>query len=414
MKKMMMMALMVLATTSVFAGDSPALKAVMSAKTYAEAEAALKANLSQMLNDAERAKAYNKLVDLAMDKVMKEDNAKSMAEIAVNAKDAPTVDYVGYYDAIYDAVVNAIECEKYDALPNEKGQVKPKFRKKNDDRLYPRRSELINAGVYYQEKEDNDKAFKFLDMYVDSASEPLFAAHDVNADENLSNIAFYSAYNALQKEDYPRAERLSEMALTDSVNGENAYIVKVSAMQKQLVSHQDSINYAQKLETLYKQDPSRAFVFESLCGIYSALDNKAALNTLIADRLAVDPKDWAAHAYRGQIYQSEEKYDEAIADFEAAKEVDATNAFIEAALGISYMGKAGQYENENQDASGNLSKDVAAARDEILKTAISHFEAARKLDKNEDYRSSWGHNLYRCYYIVYGEDDPRTQEMSSY
>lgn len=414
MKKFLMMALMVLATSSAFAGDSPALKAVMSAKTYAEAEAALKANLSQMLNDAERAKAYNKLVDLAMEKVSKEDNAKAMAEIAVNAKDAPNIDYVGYYDAIYNAVVNAFECEKYDALPNEKGQVKPKFHKKNDDRLYPRRSELINGGVFYQEKEDNDKAFKLLDLYVDSATAPLFAAHDPKADANLSNIAFYSAYNALQKEDYARAERLSDMALTDSVNGDNAYIVKLAAMQKQLTNHQDSIAYAQKLETLYAEQPNRAVVFESLCAIYSSLDNKDKLNSLITNRLATNPDDWAAHAYRGQLLQGEEKYEEAIADFEAARKADPSNAFVEAALGISYMGIASQYENANQDAHGNLSKEVVAKRDDYLKTAIEHFEASRRLDKNEEYRSSWSHNLYRCYYIVYGEEDPRTKEMSSY
>ena len=38
----------------------------MKAKSYAEAEALVKQILGQMANDAEKAKAYNKLVDLAM------------------------------------------------------------------------------------------------------------------------------------------------------------------------------------------------------------------------------------------------------------------------------------------------------------------------------------------------------------
>ena len=58
--------MMVLGTTSAFAGDSDALKAVLKAKTYAEAEALVKQNLGQLANDAEKAKAYNKLVDLSM------------------------------------------------------------------------------------------------------------------------------------------------------------------------------------------------------------------------------------------------------------------------------------------------------------------------------------------------------------
>lgn len=66
MKKFLVAAMMVLGATSAFAGDSDALKAVMKAKSYAEAEALVKQNLGQMANDAEKAKAYNKLVDLAL------------------------------------------------------------------------------------------------------------------------------------------------------------------------------------------------------------------------------------------------------------------------------------------------------------------------------------------------------------
>ena len=66
MKKLIVAAMMVLGTTSAFAGDSDALKAVLKAKTYAEAEALVKQNLGQLADDAEKAKAYNKLVDLSM------------------------------------------------------------------------------------------------------------------------------------------------------------------------------------------------------------------------------------------------------------------------------------------------------------------------------------------------------------
>jgi hypothetical protein len=66
MKKLIVAAMMVLGTTSAFAGDSDALKEELKAKTYAEAEALVKQNLGQLANDAEKAKAYNKLVDLSM------------------------------------------------------------------------------------------------------------------------------------------------------------------------------------------------------------------------------------------------------------------------------------------------------------------------------------------------------------
>ena len=67
MKKLMMMAVMFVASATAFAGDSDALKAILKAKTYAEAEALVKSSLDQLASPAEKAKAYNKLVDLAMD-----------------------------------------------------------------------------------------------------------------------------------------------------------------------------------------------------------------------------------------------------------------------------------------------------------------------------------------------------------
>ena len=66
MKKLMIAAMMLLTTSAAFAGDNEALKAILKAKTYAEAQELVKANLNQLANDAEKAKAYNKLVDIAM------------------------------------------------------------------------------------------------------------------------------------------------------------------------------------------------------------------------------------------------------------------------------------------------------------------------------------------------------------
>ena len=51
---MMMMAMMLVASATAFAGDSDALKAVMKSKNYAEAAQLMKQNVGQMANDAEK------------------------------------------------------------------------------------------------------------------------------------------------------------------------------------------------------------------------------------------------------------------------------------------------------------------------------------------------------------------------
>ena len=86
MKKLMMAALMLLSTSAAFAGDSDALKAILKAKTYDECSALVKSSLSSLASNAEKAKAYNKLVDLAMQKVSKEQSTINANQMATQFK----------------------------------------------------------------------------------------------------------------------------------------------------------------------------------------------------------------------------------------------------------------------------------------------------------------------------------------
>ena len=89
----MMMAMMLVASATAFAGDSDALKAILKAKTYAEAEALLNSGLASLANDAEKAKAYNKLVDLAMDQFNAQSAIQTENQVAAQmGKEAKPVD----------------------------------------------------------------------------------------------------------------------------------------------------------------------------------------------------------------------------------------------------------------------------------------------------------------------------------
>ena len=57
MKKLLIAVLMMLGTSTVFAGDSEALKAILKAKTYDEAQSLVKSSVNSLANAAEKAKA---------------------------------------------------------------------------------------------------------------------------------------------------------------------------------------------------------------------------------------------------------------------------------------------------------------------------------------------------------------------
>ena len=94
---------MVLGTSTVFAGDSDALKAILKAKSYADAASLVKSTVAQLADNAEKAKAYNHLVNLAMEKYDKEKAIISQnmaAELAKKEKEP--YDTLGMFDAAYN------------------------------------------------------------------------------------------------------------------------------------------------------------------------------------------------------------------------------------------------------------------------------------------------------------------------
>ena len=118
MKKLMMMAMMVVASATAFAGDSDAFKALKKSFKglgYAEAETLVKNSLDQLANDQEKAAAYNMLVDLAYDAFNKQSTIVTENQLAQQmGKEEKPVDNELMTTSAYNAIVNAIECDKYD------------------------------------------------------------------------------------------------------------------------------------------------------------------------------------------------------------------------------------------------------------------------------------------------------------
>ena len=209
MKKILLVVAMAVAATSTFAqGD--ALKALLKAKTYSEAKSILNGGLASMTND-QKAKAYNKMVQLSMEKIHKEEAIISGNQVAQQLKQDKIEPYdtVGYCNAIYTALRDAIECDKYDNMPNAKGKVAPKFHKANQEALWGLRTNLINAGQDASRLNHQNEAYKFFSMYVESSTAPLFADRDKSkgVDQYVGEVARVSAVIAFQNKDMETANK---------------------------------------------------------------------------------------------------------------------------------------------------------------------------------------------------------------
>ena len=396
MKKLIVAAMLVLGATSAFAGDSDALKAVMKAKTYAEAEALVKQNLGQFANDAEKAKAYNKLVDLGMKDF---NDQQSIQQTNQLMKKNDPVDENVMNEGAYNALMNAIECYKYDQLPNAKGKVAPKFNG-NATRVWGARQQLVNAGQTAAQNNKADEVLKYWGAFLDTDSEPLFASVDAKQKEAekeyIGQVALFAARYAYQAKDAARCEKYCDIAMTSEKEAKDALNLKLYVMKDGLKTKEDSLNYVNKLKDLYAKDPSNEVMLDGLNSMYSALKMEKEQTELLDAAIAKDPKNFVALANKGMMYIQKNDANNAIKCLKQALEAKPDNVVVMTYLGACYNSKAGEIQ-------------AVQGRKVVYQEAIKVLDKAKQLDP-EKAQANWGYTRYQAYYGYYGPNAPETKK----
>ena len=407
MKKLMIAALMMLGTSAAFAGDSEPLKAVLAAKDFAQASQLLKQNLGQMANAAEKAKAYDYVTKLAL-KTFDAQNAIEAQNIQAKMLKQKVTPYdtLAFYQAAYDATVNAVECAKYDAEPNEKGKVKPKYTDALGQTAGNARLQLVTAGNYYAQRNDQDNILKYWGTFLDTDDNPLFAKNHDSEKQYLGQVAYYTALYANQAKQYDRAEKYADIAMKDTAMRKQAETLKYAMAQMNLKNRADSLAFANKMKATYDADPSNETVFGLLCNMYSGMGMDTELNAVLDKAIATNPNNFTAWAMKGQNLVNKESkaqnpnWDECINDFKKAIAIKADNSVVLTYLGFALNAKA-------SGINGN-----PAAQKELYKESMGYLEKAKEVDPNRQ-QSNWAYPLYQCYYSLYGANDARTKDMES-
>ena len=396
MKKLIVAAMMVLGATSAFAGDSDALKAVMKAKTYAEAEALLKQNLGQLANDAEKAKAYNKLVDLGMKAY--NDQQSIMQTNQIMKKNDP-IDENAMNEGAYNALMNAIECYKYDQLPNAKGKVAPKFGS-NAARVWAARVQLVNAGQTAAQNNKADEVLKYWGAFLDTDSEPLFAGIDAKQKdgekEYIGQVALFAARYAYQAKDVARCEKYCDIAMKSEKEAKDALNLKLYVMKDGLKTHADSLAYVDKLKGLYAQDENNDVILDGLNSMYSSMKMEKEQEALLNAAIAKNPSNFVALANLGMMYIQKNDADNAIKNLKLALAAKPDNVTVLTYLGACYNSKAGALQDPN-------------GRKVVYKEAVKVLDKAKELDP-EKAQANWGYTRYQAYYGYYGPTAAETKK----
>ena len=397
MKKLMIAAMMVLGATSAFAGDSDALKAVLKAKTYADAKALVEQNLGSMANDAEKAKAYNHLVELSMKQFNDQQSIIQMNQIT---KKNDPVDMEAMNEGAYNALVAAQECYKYDQLPNAKGKIAPKY-DNNAERVWNARIQLVSAGDDARTKNNTTLALKYWNAWFNSESSPLFnkIPAEKKAEPYKEQVAFLGAWLSKENKDMVQALKYCDVAMNSDEYKKQALNIKLEVLKGDLKTHEDSLKYINNLKDLYANDAKNEILLDNLNSMFASMRMDKEQLELLDNALAADPNNFVALADKGMYYIAKNDADNAIKNLKKALEIKPENGAVMVYLGACLNVKASNLQDPN-------------GRKVVYQEAIKYLDKAKELDP-EKKQYNWGYNRYQAYYGLYGPNDPKTKQAEA-
>ena len=397
MKKLMIAAMMVLCATSAFAGDSDALKAVLKAKTYADAKALVEQNLGSMANDAEKAKAYNHLVELSMKQFNDQQSIIQMNQIT---KKNDPVDMEAMNEGAYNALVAAQECYKYDQLPNAKGKIAPKY-DNNAERVWNARIQLVSAGDDARTKNNTTLALKYWNAWFNSESSPLFnkIPAEKKAEPYKEQVAFLGAWLSKENKDMAQALKYCDVAMNSDEYKKQALNIKLEVLKGDLKTHEDSLKYINNLKDLYANDAKNEILLDNLNSMFASMRMDKEQLELLDNALAADPNNFVALADKGMYYIAKNDADNAIKNLKKALEIKPENGAVMVYLGACLNVKASNLQDPN-------------GRKVVYQEAIKYLDKAKELDP-EKKQYNWGYNRYQAYYGLYGPNDPKTKQAEA-
>lgn len=156
--------------------------------------------------------------------------------------------------------------DSLDAMPDEKGRIKPEYRKSNADQLDKLRRNLYYGGTYNVRRNKFKEAFGFFETYIDAARQPLFTGYDyAKNDTSMATAAYWATLSGYRMKDAENTLRYSSLALTDE---SKAVYVRQYICEAYLWQNNDNA-YLKALEDGFEHHPEYAYFFPRLGDYYN-------------------------------------------------------------------------------------------------------------------------------------------------
>lgn len=292
--------------------------------------------------------------------------------------------YIGLYN-MYDPYIKADELGQ---MPNEKGQVKNKFRKDIVKNMRDGHRFYINGGVYYNEKRDFKRAADFFERYWELPSLAMFedTKGDFNTQDSVyQTIKYYAVISSIQSADHDRSIKLLKKIIAEPYVQNSTYkesdAYELLASEYQQVN--DSLAFVQVLNDGAKKFPGNKYFTPNLINEFIRGGKTAEAMAYLDQAIANDPSNTCElMGVKASLYAEQKNYASAEPAYLQAIATDANCEKALEGLGVLYIlqaqdvkEKAGQTNSRSEQA--QLDKQTA----DFYQKSLPYLEKYRDLLK---------------------------------
>ena len=275
--------------------------------------------------------------------------------------------------------------DSIDALPDEKGRVRTKYRTKNAEMLNKCRPNLFFGGMFHIRKGNDENAFSMFDTYINCASHPMFESYNyLTTDKKLAEAAYWATFAASRLDSAALVLRHAEMAEADT--SKLRFLLMYEAMAYNKTGEMEK--YEATLRRGFDIFPIFSFYFPHLIDLYNANGELEKAQELCDTALAIAPENILFLYAKSNLLLSQGQNDDCIEVTRRIIELNDSIAEPYYNVGMAYLNKI-----VSLDKTGKR-QDKAIIKT-LYKEAMPYLEKYRELAPDE--KKKWAPALYRVY-----------------
>jgi hypothetical protein len=281
----------------------------------------------------------------------------------------------------------ALTVDSLDALPDQKGRVRPSYRQENAELLHALRINIYYGGTWHVRKANYQTAFSFFDDYINAARQPLYEAYKYHQkDSLLPKAAYWATFCAFKMQDAERTLKHAQLAMDDKERCEFTLQYMCEAYQQ---LHNDSA-YIATLEEGFRRYPDYPYFFPRLADYRTAQKRYDEVLQLAEQGLMVNEENPIFHIAKSVSLLNLERYNECIA---SSQQLIALNDSLPEPyfnIATCYLNNALTIEQEHEPRKNRQ------ALQKLYQQARPYMEKYRKMAPSDQKR--WAPALYRIYF----------------